>query len=134
MMKYSCCIEMIFTEYDFIDRIYKANDAGFDCVEFWIWENKDIDAIEKALAETGMKVGVMQGNVEGRMVDPNDFDIYLAGIKKSIEVAKRLGIKNLFLMSDIMKEDRSVLETPYPLSAEEKRAATIKVLNVDPGS
>jgi len=127
-MKYSCCIEMIFTEYDFVDRIYKAREAGFDFVEFWCWENKDIPAIKKALQETGMRVGVFQGNMEGRLVDPRDHEKYIAGVMRSIEVAIELGANTLFLMSDIMKEDRSVLETPYFISDEEKRAGTISIL------
>lgn len=127
-MKYSCCIEMIFTEYPFTERIYKAKEAGFDFVEFWCWENKDIPAIKKALDETGMRVGVFQGNVEGRLVDARDHDKYIAGVMRSIEVAKTLGANTLFLMSDIMKEDRSVLETPYFISDEEKRASTISIL------
>lgn len=127
-MKYSCCIEMIYGEYDFIKRIYKAKEAGFDCVEFWCWQNKDIKAIKKALDDTGLQIGVFQGNLEGRMVDPNDHDKYIAGVKESMEVAKFLGADTLFLMSDIMKEDRSVLETPYPLTSEEKTESTKAVL------
>lgn len=127
-MKYSCCIEMLFTEFDFVERIHKAKEAGFDCVEFWCWENKDIKAVKKALDETGLEVAVMQGNIEGRMVDPADFEKYLAGVKRSVETAKTLGVKNLFLMSDIMKEDRSVLETEYPITPEEKKAASVKLL------
>lgn len=127
-MKYSCCIEMLFTEYEFTERIYKAKEAGFDCVEFWVWGNKDLNAIEKALADTGMEVAVMQGNTEGRMVDPKDLDTYVAGVKESVKVAKRLGVKNMFLMSDILKEDRSVQEADYEISPEEKRKATVAVL------
>lgn len=127
-MKYSCCIEMIYCEYDFIQRIYKAKEAGFDFVEFWCWQNKDIHAIKKALDDTGMQIGVFQGNLEGRMVDPRDHEKYIAGINESMDVARFLGAKTLFLMSDIMKEDRSVLETPYPLSAEEKMESTKAVL------
>lgn len=127
-MKFSCCIEMIFTEFDFIERIYKAKEAGFDCVEFWCWENKDLDAIKKALDETGLEVGVMQGNTDGRMVDPKDNDKYVAGVMKSIEAAKKLNVKHLFLMSDIMKEDRSVEEAPYAISDAEKLSSTLSVL------
>lgn len=127
-MKFSCCIEMIFTEFEFTERIYKAKEAGFDCVEFWCWENKDLDAAQKALDDTGLEVGVFQGNLQGRMVDPRDNDIYVAGVLQSVEVAKKLGAKHLFLMSDIMQEDRSVAEAPYPISEEEKRASTLAVL------
>ncbi len=62
------------------------------------------------------------------MVDPRDLDLYLDGVKRSVETAERLGVKNLFLMSDIMKEDRSVLEPPYTLSKEEKMEASARVL------
>ena len=127
-MKYSCCIEMLFTEFEFVERIYKAKEAGFDCVEFWCWENKDLEAIKKALEDTEMEVAIMQGNLEGRMVDFKDHDLYVAGVKKSAAVAKEMGIKNLFLMSDVMAEDRSVKEGPYPITPEEKKEATLAVL------
>lgn len=127
-MKYSCCIEMIFTEFDFIERIYKAKAAGFDCVEFWCWENKNVDAIKKALDETGMEVAIFQGNLEGRMIDAKDHDKYVEGVLKSVKIAKYLGAKTLFLMSDIMKEDRSVLEAPYPITFDEKMLSTKAVL------
>lgn len=127
-MKYSCCIEMLFTDYDFAERIYKAKEAGFDCVEFWCWEDKDLEAVKKALDETGMELAIFQGNIDGRMVDPADFETYLSGVERSVKTAKYLGARNLFLMSDILKEDRSVLETSYEITEEEKKAATIRVL------
>jgi hydroxypyruvate isomerase len=127
-MRYSACIEMLFTQYPFADRIYKAKKAGFDCVEFWLWQPKDIGGIQKALRETGMKVGIFQGNTEGRMTDPADRDLYIAGVMKSVETAKTLGAKFLFLMSDILKQDRTVLEPQHPISAEQKREATMAVL------
>lgn len=127
-MKFSCCIEMIFTEFDFIERIYKAKEAGFDCVEFWCWKNKDLAAIKKALDETGMEIGVFQGNLEGRMIDAKDHEKYVSGVFESVETALYLGAKTLFLMSDIMQEDRSVLEAPYPISFEEKMLSTKAVL------
>lgn len=127
-MKFSCCIEMIFTEYDFITRIHKAKEAGFDCVEFWCWQDKDIEAIKKALDDTGLQVAVFQGNLEGRMVDPADHETYIAGVMKSVETAKYLGADTLFLMSDLMKEDRSVLEAPYPISFDEKMESTKAVM------
>ena len=119
-MKFSCCIEMIFTEFSFIDRIYKAKEAGFDCVEFWVWENKDIDAIKKALDETGLKAGIFQANISGRMVDKKDNAKYIADVEKSVKIGKKLGVKHMFLMSDILKEDRSVLEAPHPISDKQK--------------
>jgi hydroxypyruvate isomerase len=119
---------MIFTEYDFVDRIFKAKEAGFDCVEFWCWEDKDIDAVKEAIDKTGLEVGIFQANIDGRMVDKKDNEKYIAGVERSVETAYRLGAKHMFLMSDILKEDRSVLETEYPISDQDKTANTKFIL------
>lgn len=128
-MKYSACIEMLFQEVGLVERIYKAKEAGFQAVEFWLWEPKDIDAIIKALKETGLELAVFQGNIEGRMIDPKDNEIYISGVKKSMETAKKLGTKHLFLMTDILQADRTVLEPPYFISEEDKIKSIKTVLN-----
>ncbi len=128
-MKYSACIEMLFQEADLVERVYKARKAGFQAVEFWLWQPKDLDGLKKALDETGLEVAVFQGNIEGRMIDPKDNELYIAGVKKSVEAAKKVGAKHLFLMTDILQEDRTVLEPPYSISEEEKIASIRKVLN-----
>jgi hydroxypyruvate isomerase len=62
------------------------------------------------------------------MVDKNDRDLYLKGVKQGIEVAKELGALNVFLMSDILQEDRTVKPMDRPVSDEEKEANTIAML------
>lgn len=127
-MKYSACIEMLFQEKSFADRIRAAGKAGFRAVEFWLWQNKDLAAVKKALQETGLTIGVFQANIEGRMTDPKDHDLYVKGVRESMKTAKELGAKHLFLMSDILKEDRTVLEPEVPVSNADKLAATKRVL------
>lgn len=128
-MKLSACIEMLFQEYDFLERIYKAKQAGFIAVEFWLWQNKNLENIRKALDETELELAIFQGNIEGRMIDPKDNNLYISGVIKSIESAKKLGTKQLFLMTDILKEDRTVLEPQYTISNEDKVKSIKYVLN-----
>lgn len=128
-MKFSACIEMLYQDSELIERIYRAKKSGFDAVEFWLWEPKDIEAIKKAIDETGLEVAIFQSNVEGRMINPRDNEIYISGVKKSIETAKKLGTKHLFIMTDILQEDRTVLDPPYPISEEEKIRSIKTVLN-----
>lgn len=127
-MNYSCCIEMLFTEYPFAERIYRAKECGFDAVEFWTWQDKDLDAVRTALRDTGMKTGIFQGNIRGRMVDARDREEYVEDVLRSMETAKSLGAGNLFLMSELLAEDRSVLERNPPLPEEEKLENTRRVL------
>ena len=127
-MKFSCCIEMIYTDLPFVERIYKAKEAGFDYVEFWNWDNKDIPAIKEAIAKAGIKLATFQGSMSGVMVDKNDKDLYIADVKKSLELAVELGASAVFCMSDIMQEDRSVKPHPYFISPEECKQNSIAVL------
>ncbi len=61
-MKASVCIEMIYTEYPFLDRVKIAADQGFNAVEFWNWDNKDMPAIKIAVEEEGIEIATFQSN------------------------------------------------------------------------
>ena len=53
---YAVNIEMWWWQKPFVERIHAAADAGFTHVEFWPYENKDIDAIAAACKERGITV------------------------------------------------------------------------------
>ncbi len=53
-MKTSHCIDMMYSDLDFYEKIPTAKKHGADAVEFWKWTNKDIDKIKKS----GMPVSV----------------------------------------------------------------------------
>ncbi|MHC1762576.1 MAG: hydroxypyruvate isomerase family protein [Negativicutes bacterium] len=127
-MKFSCCIEMIFTEVPFIERFRKAKESGFEYVEFWNWDTKDIAAIKNELVKNGLKLAAFQGNHKGRMINAEDQDIYFQGVVQGLEIAKELGALNIFVMSDILQEDRSVLPLDRPISEDEKRSNSIMML------
>ena len=52
-MEFSGCVESLFVrEHAAIDdRIRACADAGLGAVEFWLWRDKDLDRIERALGE-----------------------------------------------------------------------------------
>ena len=127
-MKFSCCIEMIYTKLPFEERIGKAAEAGFDYFEFWNWNNKDLDKIKKAISKYNIRPVTFQGSLNGVMVDKNDQAIYIEDVKRSLNVAKELGSKTLFCMSDIMQEDRSVKPHPRFISGQEAIQSSIDVL------
>lgn len=128
VVKFSCCIEMIYTALPFMQRFAKAREDGFSYVEFWNWDNKDIPAIKKALQNTGLKLAAFQGNSGGRMVDASEHELYLDGVRKGIEVARDLGAMNMFLMSDILQEDRTVKPMDKPIGDAEKELNSIAIL------
>jgi len=119
-MKASVCIEMIYTEYPFLDRIKIAKEQGFDAVEFWNWDNKDITAIKKVVDDSGIEIATFQSNRGGTLINPSHREHFVKGIKESLEKAEEMGVKKMFLLTDELGDDRSVKFHFPDLTEEEK--------------
>jgi hydroxypyruvate isomerase len=127
-MKSSVCIEMIFTEYPFLERIGKAAESGFDAIEFWNWDNKDLPAVKAAMEEAGIGIASFQANLGGTLIHPEQRAGFVASIAQSLEKAREMGSPGLFLLTDELAEDRSV-RFQYPeLTAEEKYESVLEGL------
>jgi hydroxypyruvate isomerase len=120
-MKASVCIEMIYTELPFLDRIRAAADQGFDAIEFWNWDNKDMPAIQRTAKEAGIDIATFQSNRGGTLINPAQRQAFLDGIRESLAKARDMGVKNLFLLTDELGEDRSVKFRFPELSFEQQR-------------
>lgn len=96
-LKYSACVELLFApEADAVaDRIHLAASAGFGAVEFWSWRDKDIDAIARALDETGMALVGLVSEPMAPLTDPSQHDRFLDGLVESMEIAQQLGAGTL---------------------------------------
>jgi len=93
MRLYSACIEWLFADGcdHFADRIRRAHAAGFEAIEFWRWTDKDLDAIEAALKETGLKVTSLVAEPIIALTNPANRETWLKGLADSVAIAKRLG-------------------------------------------
>jgi hydroxypyruvate isomerase len=96
-MKLSACIEWLYAaEADnFADRIRLAARNGLEAVEFWMWTNKDLDAIESALEETGVALTGFVAEPMIALTDSGNRATFLSGLNESIETAQRLGAHTL---------------------------------------
>ena len=101
MTRFSACIEMLFVPEtaDPAERIRLAKQAGLDAVEFWLWSNKDLDAIERALDETGVKLAGIVAEPFAELTRETDHDRFLRGLEQSRDVARRLGAPVLICQS-----------------------------------
>ena len=138
-MKLSACIEWLFSDEtdDFAQRIHLAKKAGLDAVEFWFWSNKDIDAIEAALRETGLSLSGFVAEPMIALTDAANREKFLSGLDDSIATARRLGAKVLIAQAGndlpgVSREDqhRAVVETLK--GAADKLAGTGVRLGVEP--
>lgn len=91
-MRFSACIDMLFVAEGetAAERIHLGKAAGMDAVEFWLWSNKDLDAIEDALGATGLKLAAIVAEPFAELTRTSDHDRFLDGLSASLEVAQRL--------------------------------------------
>ncbi|RUV30941.1 hydroxypyruvate isomerase, partial [Mesorhizobium sp. M1A.T.Ca.IN.004.03.1.1] len=83
------CIEWLFAEEgdSFADRIRRAHAGGLTAIEFWRWTDKDLDAIETALKETGLAVTSLVAEPMIALTDAANWQAWLAGLAESVAVA-----------------------------------------------
>jgi hydroxypyruvate isomerase len=96
----SICAELLFREHGpsmSLPQLTAIRSAGFDKVEFWSWRDKDVDAVERALKETGSTVVSMIGS--SGAADPRRTEDFVGGVRESIAVAQRLGATNLVVLA-----------------------------------
>jgi len=126
-MQYSACLEWLFKPEapDFADRIRLASKAGLAAVEFWHWQNKDIDAIAAALDETGMKVAGFVAEPMVPLTDPAKHGEFLEGLKASIDVARRLGAPVLIVQAGADLPGKTRAEQRVALTEGLARSAEI---------
>ena len=102
-MKYSLCIETVFKDVDFYERILLAKELGLDGVEFWGAEGKDADKVANAAGKAGIPVvgctliGAWQApfNAEWSKIKPN--------ILKTVAFGKEAGCNKFIGLSGNVK-------------------------------
>ena len=98
MLKLSACVETLFVELDFCERIRKVSELGIPAFEFWGWKKKDIDSIRKVKDKEGLKVASMSAGEGGTLIDPANRGNYLQNLEESCKCAHELGCPALIVV------------------------------------
>lgn len=111
-MNFAACIEWMFAEgHDSLaERIVAAHAAGVTGVEFHLWREKPLDAIEQALDATGVRLRSFCIEPRCSIVDPADHAKVLAAVADAIPVAQRFKGAGMVLASGFTRADVPVQE------------------------
>jgi hydroxypyruvate isomerase len=112
----SACIEPMYSELPFLERFQAAKDDGFDFVEFWNWEDKDLDSMKAAADRAGIRISGFNGDAAYSLIDPAQQTLYLEFLEKSVAVAKKLGARCVTIHSNGLGEGGIVLNDYAHLS------------------
>lgn len=99
----SICIDMMFSQLPFYDRIRGAQACGADAVEFWKWSNKDIRRIQ----DSGAKVSIfnvdsadekLSYDLSRGILNDGRAEDFVAALKESIPVYQALGASGMIVL------------------------------------
>jgi hydroxypyruvate isomerase len=121
-MKLSLCLEMLFTDRPFIERLAVASRLGYRAIEFWDWRNKDVPALAEAAGQHGLVVAAMSGNRHHALIDPDAREGLLDEMEQVFKAAERLSCRNIMMLSDVLSEDGSAAPTALQTENEKMEA------------
>ena len=129
-MKYSVNIEVIYKELPFAERFAAAKRDGFDYVEIWDWESKDLNELKALCARHGLAISCMGGDGPISLCDPAHGEEYLAYLRRSLKVAQEVGCKLLAVHSnELMAGEKKYAADLFPqYSDAEKTMAMYRSL------
>ncbi len=118
-MKLSLCLETVFADLPFVERMRAASALGYPAIEFWDWRSKDLSAIMERSAQFNLTIAAMSGNRRHTLIDPKSRTGLMTEMDQVFSVAQRLNCRHLMMLSDVLALDGSAAMSP-PLSNEEK--------------
>jgi hydroxypyruvate isomerase len=99
LVKFSLCIEPVLTDLDFYDRIRAAAELGFDAVEFWDPEDRDVSRIGRLAAANNISVAICcaKNPWTNRLNLPAP--AVVKNITESMKLVKEMGCSSLIVLS-----------------------------------
>jgi hydroxypyruvate isomerase len=118
-MKLSLCLEMLFTDRPFIERLATASRIGYRAIEFWDWRDKDLPALADEAAHLGLTVAAMSGNRQHGLIDLDATAKLIEEMDQVFAAAEAVNCSRIMMLSDVLRDDGSAAPRP-PRPAEEK--------------
>lgn len=103
-MKYAINIEPLYPDLEFCEKIKRVKAAGFDGIEFWGWQDRDLEQIKKTCQENEVKITAFCATSDYSMCDRKNSDNAVDWVKKSIQTAKYLDCDTLIVFPNHFTE------------------------------
>jgi len=142
MAKLSVCVEMIFREVGFLDRLPKVREAGFDAFEFWGTSGKDLAEIRRRQQDNGLAVSALCAEHGSSLVSAGSAvrQEFLDGVRRALEACDLLDCRTVIVT--VGNEDASRpraeqhanvvahLAAAAPLAEKAGRTLVLEPLNI----
>lgn len=105
MIDFAINLETLYPGMDICEKIERIRAAGFQAIEFWGWQDKDVARIGQTCKANGVKVRAFSGTGAYSLCDREHAIEYIDWIKKSIDVAEQLECDTLILFPNHFTPD-----------------------------
>ena len=93
-MKYSICIDAVFSGLDDGQALEQVKACGFAAYEFWVWWNRDLEALKSKADSLGLSCACFCTKFVS-LTEPAKRGAYLEGLRESAAAAKKMGVSCL---------------------------------------
>ena len=124
--RFAVNVEMWWTRLPFLERVERAAEWGFPAIEFWPWQNKDIDALADLCQSRDIEVAQFTawGFVPG-MNNPVNHERFIQAIEKGCETAARLKCRKMTVVGGDDQRGMTQAEMHEQIIVALKRAAPL---------
>lgn len=107
MPQISVCIEMFWRDQPHHERVGRVAQLGYRACEFWGWKNKDLDAIENALNDSGLVLAALSLEPGSSLIRRGYQQELVDGMRETARVAKRLGCSTVIATTGNTLDDET---------------------------
>lgn len=108
----SISIQLMWDGFSFADRVKAAAAAGFDLVDLWDQRYSDIDDVHAACRESGIGINGFFATRDTSLCDAESRAAVLDEIKTNLDVAVRVGARQMHLFSNAIRPGGIVVPSP----------------------
>ena len=119
-MQLSCCAVTVFEDREILERFHAIQRYGINYVELWGIKGFDIDTMEQDQQSAKWHLDLFCGTQDHRLIARDEREGFLAELRQSMAIAKRLKCPKLAVLTDVMDERARPILPDRHLSEEEK--------------
>lgn|GEM_PF-1261372 len=120
----SICIEMIYPELCFEDRIRAVAKHGFQHIEFWSWKDKDPESFSRVLRETRVRVSNFSGQRKGDLIREDQHPLVEEDLRDALRYQRYYASPTLMVLAQELGEGGRVVR-PVKGEAGEREIQTL---------
>lgn len=101
-IKFSICIDPVYTDYDYYDRIKIAAEQGFDGIELWDIASLDIDKVRITCENSNIRIANFNCLDAWNKHMGADTPVVVKNMKETLKMAKAVNAHNVLVLAGYM--------------------------------